>query len=90
MSSIPALTTPPSVETLSANLWDLRSQAEAKLRCLTKLQQLLAEYSTAENATERAQKRLKILEDLSDIVTISRSLRSVADEAFAAAEALPQ
>jgi hypothetical protein len=89
MSSIPASTTPPSVDALSANLWDLRSQAEAKLRCLTKLQQLLAEYSTVENATERARKRLKILEDLTDIVTISKSLRSVADEAFAAAEALP-
>jgi hypothetical protein len=89
MSPIAAPTTPLNLEALSANLWDLRSQAEAKLRCLTKLHQLLAEYATVENAAERARKRLEILEDLTNIVTISRSLRVVAEEALAAAEALP-
>jgi hypothetical protein len=88
LAPIPAPTTPPNVDALSANLWDLRSQAEAKLRCLTKLQQLLAEYATVEDAAERARQKLQILEDLNDIVTISKSLRSVADDAFAAAEGL--
>jgi len=75
-------------EELSAHLWDLRSQAEAKLRCLTKLQQTLAEYATCTGTQTRALKRAQILEDLKDIVTISHSLRSVAEQAFAAAESL--
>ena len=74
--------------TLSAHLWDLRSQAEAKLRCLTRLQQLLADYEGTTSAAVRAQKRDIIIKDLTDIVTISKALRSVADEAFAAAKAL--
>ena len=73
---------------LSAHLWDLRSQAEAKLRCLTRLQQTLAEYSACAGTETGALKRTKILEDLKDIVTISQSLRSVAEQAFAAAESL--
>ena len=73
---------------LSAHLWDLRSQAEAKLRCLTRLQQTLAEYSACAGTETRALKRAKILEDLKDIVTISHSLRSVAEQAFTAAESL--
>ena len=73
---------------LSAHLWDLRSQAEAKLRCLTKLQQTLNAYSTCASTQTRALKRGQILEDLKDIVTISHSLRSVAQQAFAAAKSL--
>ena len=38
-----------STETLTAHLWDLRSQAEAKFRCLTRLQQHLAQYETILN-----------------------------------------
>ena len=78
----------PGGAVLSAHLWDLRSQAEAKLRCLTRLQQTLTEYSTAANHESRAVKRDKILEDLRDIVTISVSLRSIAEQALAAAESL--
>jgi hypothetical protein len=75
-------------DVLSAHLWDLRAQAEAKLRCLTRLQQLLAEHMRCTTAEDREEKREKILQDLTDIVTISKSLRSVAEQAFAAAEAL--
>ena len=78
----------PSAIELSAHLWDLRSQAEAKLRCLTKLQLALAEYSACAGAQTRALKRARILEDLKDIVTISGSLRSVSEQAFAAAKSL--
>ena len=46
--------------------------AEAKLRCLTKLQQLLAEYGTVGNADERAPKRPKLLQDLTDIEPVSK------------------
>jgi hypothetical protein len=49
---------------------------------------MLAEYSTAVGSENRAVKRAKILDDLRDIVTISVSLRSVAEQAFAAAESL--
>jgi hypothetical protein len=78
----------PGSAELSAHLWDLRSQAEAKLRCLTKLQLTLAEYSACAGTQTRELKRARILEDLKDIVTISVSLRSVAEQAFAAAESL--
>jgi hypothetical protein len=78
----------PSDEVLSAHLWDLRSQAEAKLRCLTRLQQMLAEYSNCTDPGKRAVERARILDDLKDVVTISNTLRSVAEQAFAAAEAL--
>ena len=71
------------------HLWDLRSQAEAKLRCLTRLQQTLSQYATSGGTQTRAVKRAQILEDLKDIVTISHSLRSVAEQALAAAESLP-
>ena len=75
---------------LSAHLWDLRSQAEAKLRCLTRLQQMVAEYEQCSNRMERVAKRKQILTDLNDIVTISKALRETADEAFAAAQGLPE
>jgi hypothetical protein len=78
----------PSAVELSAHLWDLRSQAEAKLRCLTKLQLTLAEYSACGGTQTRALKRARILGDLKDLVTISVSLRAVAEQAFAAAESL--
>jgi hypothetical protein len=74
-------------EELSAHLCDLRAQAEAKLRCLTRLQQLVAQYEQS-SETDRAVKHQQIVADLTDLVTISKSLRSVADEAFAAAAAL--
>jgi hypothetical protein len=75
-------------DTLSAYLWDLRSQAEAKLRCLTRLQQELSEYERSASSIGRAGKREKIIQDLTDIVTLSQSLRSLAQEAFAAAQML--
>ena len=74
-------------EELSAHLWDLRGQAEAKRRCLTRLQQLVAQYQQS-SETDRAEKHRQIVADLTDLVTISKSLRSVADQAFAAAAAL--
>jgi len=79
---------PLSTAELSAHLWDLRSQAEAKLRCLTRLQQALADYATCAGIQSRALKRAHIFEDLKDIVTISQSLTSVAERAVAAAESL--
>jgi len=79
---------PSNALTLSAHLWDLRSQAEAKLRCLTRLQQSLVDYEGTVSKEVRLKKREAIVNDLTDIVTISKTLRSVADEAFTAAEAL--
>jgi DNA-binding winged helix-turn-helix (wHTH) protein len=73
---------------LSTHLWDLRAQAEAKLRCLTRLQQLFAEYERSTNPADRARKRAKILEDLTDIVTISKALRSISDDALEEARRL--
>jgi predicted negative regulator of RcsB-dependent stress response len=67
---------------LSAHLWDHRAQAEAKLRCLTRLQQQVAEYDAASSTTERAEKHQPILKDLRDIVTISQGLHDVARNAL--------
>jgi ribosomal 50S subunit-associated protein YjgA (DUF615 family) len=63
---------------LSAYLWDLRAQAEAKLRCLTRLQQTISELEEGHNTDARAQKVQHILKDLTDIVTIRKSLHDVA------------
>ena len=63
---------------LSTHLWDLRAQAEAKLRCLTRLQQQLTDYDAARSVTDRAEKHRHILKDLRDIVTISETLLDLA------------
>lgn len=68
----------PATETLSTHLWDLRAQAEAKLRCLTRLQQSLDEYKARRSEVGRDEKRQHILTDLNDIVTISKSLHDLA------------
>jgi hypothetical protein len=88
MSSAHDRRKPSHADALAAYLWDLRSQAEAKLRCLTRLQQELSEYELATSSSGRAGRRDKIIQDLNDIVGISQSLRSVAQQAFAAAQML--
>jgi hypothetical protein len=77
-----------STEQLSAHLWDLRANAEAKLRCLTRLQQLLATYDKSSNAADRAKKRKEIMRDVTDLAEIGESLRSVAKEAVKTARTL--
>jgi phosphoglycerate-specific signal transduction histidine kinase len=67
---------------LSAHLWDLRSQAEAKLRFLTRLQQQLSELDSAPTQTDRIEKHQQILNDMTDIVTISKTLQEVARAAL--------
>ena len=67
---------------LAAHLWDLRAQAEAKLRCLTRLQQQLADYDAARSERDRKEKHQHILRDLTDIVTISKALHDVAVRAM--------
>jgi hypothetical protein len=69
-------------ETLTAHLWDLRAQAEAKLRCLTRVQQLLAEHERSTDSAAKAAARTEILKDLTDIVTISGALESVSKMAL--------
>jgi DNA-binding transcriptional regulator PaaX len=73
---------------LAAHLWDLRAQAEAKLRCLTRVQQLLAEHERSMNPKERAVKRAAIIEDIADIGAISNTLRSMSTAALRAAKRL--
>ncbi len=85
MSSSSPSSTPHDV--LEAFLWDLRSQAEAKLRCLTRVQQLLAEHKR-ETTPDRAAKRAKIITDLTDVVTITSQLQTTSAEALAAAHQL--
>lgn len=74
---------------LTAHLWDLRAQAEAKLRCLTRLEQQIVEYGRFQNDNDRRVKRQHILTDLNDIVTISKSLHDVAAQALQEATNLP-
>ena len=73
---------------LVTHLWDLRAQAEAKLRCLTRVQQLLAEYGRCVDLTDRARKRDEIINDVNDIAAGTSALRAAAEEAVAAAKAL--
>ena len=73
---------------LAAHLWDLRAQAEARLRRVTRVQQLLADYERGANSTDRTRTRQAIIEEVSDIAALSDSLRDVADAAVTAAMAL--
>jgi hypothetical protein len=73
---------------LSVHLWDLRSQAEAKLRCLTRLQQMVAKFERSSSPTEREHLHKEIVKDLTDLVTISHALRATTDDAFSAAQNL--
>ena len=73
---------------LSAHLWDLRAHAEAKLRCLTRLQQLVARYERTSDAAIRAKTCRQIKTDMNDLVEIALSLRSVSRLALAAAKNL--
>jgi hypothetical protein len=75
---------------LTAYLWDLRAQAESKLRCLTRVQQLLAQLENTKDPAKRVIARTKILDDLTDIVSISKSLRTLAEDALSAAQSLPE
>ena len=76
-----------STDVLDAYLWDLRAQAESKLRCLTRVQQMVNDYGR-KNADARGDLRIKILADLTDVVTISASLSRVSRQALDAARAL--
>ena len=73
---------------LAVHLWDLRAQAEAKLRRVTRVQQLLTEYERGANPTDRARTRQAIIKDVSDIAALSDSVRAVAEAAVTAAMAL--
>ena len=75
---------------LSAHLWDLRAQAEAKLRCLTRLQQMVNVYDQTSSPLERTLQHGQIVKDVTDLVTISKALRATADDAFSAAKNLPE
>jgi hypothetical protein len=77
-----------AADVLSAHLWDLRSQAEAKLRCLTRVQQLLDEYALQPSNANAPDQRTKILEDVTDLVTISGRLQATSAEALEAAREL--
>jgi len=74
---------------LDTYLWDLRAQAESKLRCLTRVQQMVGDYRRALEAPSRGRLRDKILADLIDIVSISKSLHTVSNHALEAATSLP-
>ena len=73
---------------LAAHLWDLRSQAEAKLRCLTRVQKMLDEYALRPSTRNAPDHRAKILEDVTDLVAISGHLQTTSAEALEAARQL--
>ena len=77
-----------STELLAAHLWDLRAAGEAKLRCLTRVQQMLTEYGNLTDSSVRMERRTKIIEDLTDVVSITGRLQSTSAEALAAAQLL--
>ena len=82
------LHTPDFRELLEAQLWDLRSHAEAKLRCLTKVQELMAGYQHGRDSPERTGKVAAVVRALREIVTISVQIQNTAADALATARQL--
>jgi len=76
-----------STDVLDAYLWDLRAHAESKLRCLTRVQQMVNDYGR-KNADARGDLRTKILADLTDVVTITMTMSTISRQALDAARAL--
>jgi hypothetical protein len=79
----------PAYSLLEAHLWDLRAHAEAKLRCLTRLQPQLSALQSTSKPEERAVVRRQVMDDLRDIVSISQTLQTVANDALKAAADIP-
>jgi len=77
----------PPIE-LSAQLWDLRTQLEGQLRCLTKIHPSIDAWDTMDRAT-RAEKRSHVIKDLEDLIRMSTVVAQVATEARIVAASLP-
>lgn len=72
-------------QTLLAYLWDLRAQLEAQLRCLTKVQRWVAEFST-QPKLGRSVRRAEIIQNLSEIESTADVVRTVTAEAIVTIE----
>ena len=73
---------------LSLHLWDLRSQLEGQVRCLTKIHPSIDAWG-AMDASRRFETRVQVLKDLEDLIRISTLVGNVATEALAVAADLP-
>jgi len=71
--------------TLPPHLWDLRAQLEAQLRCLTKIQRWVDEFS-ALSPRQQATRSIEIVENLTEILTTSDVVRRVAGAAISTIE----
>jgi hypothetical protein len=73
--------------TLPAYLWDLRAQLEAQLRCLTKIQRWVDEFSELSPRQQPGRSK-EIIENLREILTTGDLVRRVTGEAIASVEGL--
>jgi len=76
-------------DSLAAYLWDLRAQLESKLRSVTHAQQTLDEYKRATKPETRTKRRGKIIEQVKDVVAVTKELRVAAHDALRVAKDLP-
>jgi hypothetical protein len=70
---------------LTLYLWDLRTQMEAQMRCLTNVQQVVDGVGGGRPVVQPAQVT-RVLADLADIGTIAGRVSEIAGEARAEAE----
>ena len=68
-------------------LWDLRTQAEAQLRGLTALQQLIDAHPHVAHLTVE-QRKTKILAEFVDLLMLNASIRELLDVALSEADTL--
>jgi hypothetical protein len=71
--------------TLPVHLWDLRAQLEAQLRCLTKIQRWVDEFS-ALSPRQQSTRHREITENLTEILTTSDLVRRIAGDAISSIE----
>ena len=72
---------------LTANLWDLRAQVEAQLRCLTKVQRWADEFPSLSPGGRQWRKE-EIAQNLREIRTTAETVADVAEAAISNTDAL--
>ena len=73
---------------LSLQLWDLRTQLEGQLRCLTKIHPSIDAWATT-GSSMRSEKRTQVIKDLDDLIRMSTVVSEVAADARIVAANLP-
>lgn len=69
-------------------LWDLRTQVESQLRCLTKIHQMYEKLPPRGDAARATQLR-EIEEDLKDVAAANAVIRTLSTEALGVLNKIP-